>query len=261
MPFLVRRGTDSQRLTITPAEGEILYTTDTKNVFVGDGTTLGGNQITGTFAGGTLSSDLSLSTHSITNNNNLTINGATGSISAATVTANIQNSKLSIVDNTITVTDNTVPLRIVNENPFAVQTFSTTDGTIPGTAKLTINAHKGTYNSPQDTVANDWLHTLEFLAYNGGNYQSASAIVTSWGSDADFSSSSPRSVFNVITGNNSSYNILTFDGYGVLTAPVFKAASYATSALPPSPEEGWIVYDSTSHEFKGWNGTTWAVLG
>lgn len=87
MPFLVRRGTDNQRLTVTPAQGEIIYTTDTKNLFVGDGTTLGGNLITGTFAGGTLSSNLNTSTFLITNSTNLTINGGNGAVTGTSITA------------------------------------------------------------------------------------------------------------------------------------------------------------------------------
>jgi hypothetical protein len=87
MPFLVRRGTNNQRLTVTPAQGEIIYTTDTKNLFVGDGTTLGGNLITGTFAGGTLSSNLNTSTFLITNSTNLTINGGNGAVTGTSITA------------------------------------------------------------------------------------------------------------------------------------------------------------------------------
>lgn len=37
-----RRGTDAQRLAMTPAIGEPLWTTDTKKLYVGDGTTVGG---------------------------------------------------------------------------------------------------------------------------------------------------------------------------------------------------------------------------
>ena len=47
MAFQFRRGTDAQRLTITPAEGEPLYATDTHALYVGDGTTMGGIQISG----------------------------------------------------------------------------------------------------------------------------------------------------------------------------------------------------------------------
>jgi hypothetical protein len=42
MAFKIRRGTDAQRLLITPAQGELIYTTDTKQLYVGDGSTAGG---------------------------------------------------------------------------------------------------------------------------------------------------------------------------------------------------------------------------
>lgn len=48
MPLQFRRGTDSDRLTITPVVGEPVFTTDTKKIFVGDGTTVGGIEVTGT---------------------------------------------------------------------------------------------------------------------------------------------------------------------------------------------------------------------
>ncbi len=48
MALRLRRGTDAQRLTLdgvsipVPAEGELIYTTDTKKLYVGDGATVGG---------------------------------------------------------------------------------------------------------------------------------------------------------------------------------------------------------------------------
>lgn len=41
--FKLRRGTDDQRKTIIVEEGELIYTTDTKRVYVGDGRAIGGN--------------------------------------------------------------------------------------------------------------------------------------------------------------------------------------------------------------------------
>ena len=38
----IRRGVEAQRALITPDVGELLYTTDNKEVYVGDGTTAGG---------------------------------------------------------------------------------------------------------------------------------------------------------------------------------------------------------------------------
>ena len=47
MALRLRRGTNAQRALITPAEGELIYVTDTNEIYVGDGTTVGGIRITG----------------------------------------------------------------------------------------------------------------------------------------------------------------------------------------------------------------------
>lgn len=46
MALQIRRGTNAERLTITPLQGELIYTTDTKTVYIGDGITLGGIPVT-----------------------------------------------------------------------------------------------------------------------------------------------------------------------------------------------------------------------
>ena len=46
MALQLRRGTDDERLAVTFADGELVYTTDTKKLYVGDGATAGGNSIT-----------------------------------------------------------------------------------------------------------------------------------------------------------------------------------------------------------------------
>jgi hypothetical protein len=51
MSLRIRRGTDAQRQTITLDQGEIAFTTDTKKIYVGDGVTLGGNNILATSGG------------------------------------------------------------------------------------------------------------------------------------------------------------------------------------------------------------------
>lgn len=45
MALQIRRGLESQRAAVTPAAGELLYTTDNKLVYVGDGTLAGGKQL------------------------------------------------------------------------------------------------------------------------------------------------------------------------------------------------------------------------
>jgi hypothetical protein len=50
MAIKIRRGTDTDRIAVIFEEGEVIYTTDTKSFFIGDGVTAGGNQIGGTTA-------------------------------------------------------------------------------------------------------------------------------------------------------------------------------------------------------------------
>lgn len=51
MALQLRRRTNAQRLGTIPLQAELVYTTDTKNLYVGDGITAGGNVVTGnTFA-------------------------------------------------------------------------------------------------------------------------------------------------------------------------------------------------------------------
>jgi hypothetical protein len=42
MALRLRRGSDAERLLVTPLQGELIYATDTKKIYVGDGATLGG---------------------------------------------------------------------------------------------------------------------------------------------------------------------------------------------------------------------------
>ena len=59
MALRLRRGTDAERSLITPLEGELIYTTDTKKLYVGDGITVGGIAVDTTNEGGGGLADLS----------------------------------------------------------------------------------------------------------------------------------------------------------------------------------------------------------
>ena len=81
MALRLRRGTDAQRQLVTPLDGELVYTTDTKKLYVGDGTTAGGNAVD--TAGTNLGSNLDLSGFNITGTGNVQVDGnitATGNL-------------------------------------------------------------------------------------------------------------------------------------------------------------------------------------
>ena len=88
MALRLRRGTNAERTAITPEAGELVYTTDTKKVYVGDGTTTGGNIVSGQndIVDDTtpqLGGDLDLNGNNITGTGNINITGtitATGNI-------------------------------------------------------------------------------------------------------------------------------------------------------------------------------------
>lgn len=58
MALRLRRGTNAERQLITPAAGELIYTTDTKSLYVGDGTTAGGVVVQGSGGGASALNDL-----------------------------------------------------------------------------------------------------------------------------------------------------------------------------------------------------------
>ena len=92
MSLKLRRGTDLERQSFIPDVGELIYTTDLKQLWAGDGTTQGGNRVSyAGSVGGAMGSDLLLSTHSITGTGNIDITGtitSTGNIvSGGNITA------------------------------------------------------------------------------------------------------------------------------------------------------------------------------
>lgn len=81
MALRLRRGTNAQRQLITPLEGELIYTTDTKRLYVGDGTTAGGLAVD--TAGQFLGSNLDLNNFDLIGTGNVNIAGnitATGNL-------------------------------------------------------------------------------------------------------------------------------------------------------------------------------------
>ena len=98
MALQVRRGTNAERLGITPLAGELVYTTDTKQLYVGDGATTGGNTSIGNTIDSLLADTtpqlggpLDLNGNNITGTGNINIDGtitATGNLGSLTVQFN-----------------------------------------------------------------------------------------------------------------------------------------------------------------------------
>ena len=110
MALQIRRGTDAQRQGNTPLAGELIFTTDTKKLFVGDGSTVGGVQVDTTLSSQYLSVPSNI-TPDASNTRDLgtpsaawrTVhtNGivATGEIEAASFTGNVVSNSSTVVVN------------------------------------------------------------------------------------------------------------------------------------------------------------------
>jgi hypothetical protein len=78
MALRLRRGTNAERLLITPVEGELIYTTDTKLLYAGDGTTAGGTLVAAGAGGSTTLNELTdTDLTGATNNDVLKFNAGT----------------------------------------------------------------------------------------------------------------------------------------------------------------------------------------
>jgi hypothetical protein len=86
MALRLRRGTEADRPLITPQQGEIIYVTDTKKIYVGDGATIGGVLVGPTLleeSNPQLGGNLNLNGRNIVGTGNINITGnitATGNI-------------------------------------------------------------------------------------------------------------------------------------------------------------------------------------
>lgn len=310
MALRLRRGTDAERAAITFEEGELVYATDTKQVYVGDGSTLGGvNLITNLGQSGDLleditpqlGGDLDLNEFDVIGTGNIDITGAiaaddivgdlTGSVFADDgVTALVDG-----VTGTITATGGIVLSGVIEADNAQTLDFASnfvgdtlsisgvTSGTFGTESSITLDAAKGTLDTPQDTVANDIIGAVKVRGYNNGNYVLGSLQQTFWDASADFGETYPKSGWRLAANAGdgkgtllredgitpSGFNHMTLRGDGVLEGPIFKmnvvADATARDALITAPEAGMTVFvtdgdGAGNPKFQGYDGSAWIDL-
>lgn len=182
MALRLRRGTDAERLLVTPLEGELVYTTDTKKIFVGDGTTIGGTLVAGlnsVLADTTpqLGGNLDLNSKNITGIGNITIDG--------TVTAPQFEGNILADDSTLIFNSATQSLKITNleisgdldltESTNKLDVFSNHSST---SSNIILHRSKGTKASPTALVDNDNIFGIKFVGHDGASYAGGASIIS-----------------------------------------------------------------------------------
>lgn len=244
----------------------------------GNITAPGSLEVTGTVtATGGLGANLGLNGKSITGVGGIDITGdinIVGDFSTDGLTINLNEITSSVPspggddvfsNNAVSLGNSTIPntLWIKSDRNFAVL-----NGVTNGTQNtgFVSRISRGTLAVPTKINPFDPVAYIEGQGHNGTKFVSLGGFGMfadqTWnGTPSGLTGGIPGSFGAVVLTSSGSQQFLEFNSKGVLNVPILKAASYATGALPTSPEEGWMVFDSTTKQFKGWNGTDWIVLG
>ena len=254
MSLRIRRGTDAQRATTPLDMGELVYTTDTKQLYVGNGIDAGGSPIirlgtglawadpacTTIIATGaalqvsadatpSLGGNLTLSGYNITGTGNINI---TGSVSASVAV------KSSLYQGTTEASN--IVLQSTSNSAVNVVTITDGGGNNP---TVNLNTSRGTIASPTTNIAGDILGGYQVKGYGSGGYTIAVAMLARWSTGTvNFTSAYPASQLLLAVGaNSSSPTLATFDGLtGVFTAPALATTVYsaAGTAIPSAVTMG-----------------------
>jgi hypothetical protein len=171
MPLLLRRGLEADRLSFTPAEGELIYVTDTKLVYIGDGVTAGGNLLAG---GGepppppppTPTYQLSRSVSQVNEGDTFTITLTTTNVANGT---NVPYTITGVASEDIDDASLTGSFSIVN-NTDTITVITTADSSTEGPETFTITLNSITPTNAISVTINDTSLTRTYQL--GSNIQS-----------------------------------------------------------------------------------------
>jgi hypothetical protein len=120
---------------------------------------------------------------------------------------------------------------------------------------------RGTLSNPSPVDSADLIYRVSVQGFAGNTFQTTATMSVQVEPDATVASDYIPSQWVLQTFNKEHKNQdLKFNSSGVLTAPVFQAASYASDSYPNNPEAGWIIFDSTVKRFYGYNGLEWVAF-
>jgi hypothetical protein len=251
MSLRLRRGTDSTRTSITPVQGEPIYTTDTKKLYIGDGTTAGGIEI-----GGGASVSASGNNRVITSDGtatglngelNLTFDGSTlivvGNVTATSFTGSLQGTAT-----TASYVLNSVSSSFATTSNTASYILNSVSSSFASTASYVLNAVSSSFATNSST-ASYVLNSISSSLSDNSNLLGGLGI--------DSFAKTGSNTFNanqVISGSLTITQNLTVFGSSSLTYVTASQLAVSTSFIsvnvfePAQRFGGLIVYDSGSSQ-------------
>jgi hypothetical protein len=265
MSLRIRRGTDVQRAETPLDMGELVYTTDTRQLYVGNGIDDGGVPIirlgtglawadaecTTIIATGaalqvsadatpSLGGNLTLSGYNITGTGNIDI---TGNIYASTyIRSPTYQGPLQTSD---------IVLRSSSASPVNIVTVTDGSTNVPF---MTLKAARGTLTVPVNNNAGDLIGGFQIKGYGNNLFKFAAGVVAQWSASATLTNGVPGANLLLVAGNNNNgQTIASLNGItAVFNAPILSTSVYsvAGTALPSASAVGKgaraFVSDATS---------------
>jgi len=267
MSLRLRRGTDAERQAVTFLEGELVYTTDTKKLFVGDGTTAGGVSVDSAL--GSINSLSDVDTAGIAVGQVLQWNGSNfipGYADRESVFGQDSTLLVDAINSSINL-DGTVKGDIIPDTNIAYDLGSTSNrfrdlylsGTTIDLGGTTISTTGGKVNFSVPVQAEFELNqNMDLKNYYITSTDASPNISVRPGTNADFNVATVAGVklFEVDLDTNT---------YGtpagektVLQLPVFSSNDYTAHGLDEAI--GQLVFDNPSKTLKVYNGTDWVTV-
>ena len=265
MALQIRRGTDAQRQLLTgasaPKAGELIFTTDTKKLFVGDGSTAGGIQVDTTLSAQYLSVPSNI-TPDATNTRDLGtttaawrtgyFNGivATGEIEAASFTGNIvsNNSTVVVNANAGTVTANLTGAVVGNVTG---NTAGTHTGPVTGDVKGSLFGSDSSLRIDGDS---DYI-TNGVLAFDGSVVQLQSGDKVTFGTTTSANGVGIK-INSTDHANNMAIEVYSDSSNNTTLNSMEAFASRGTIVTPSvvNPDDGIF-----GHNFYGYDGSAYKL--
>lgn len=142
---------------------------------------------------------------------------------------------------------------------FTVSSLTDSFSNLSDFPQLSFAGQRGTFGTPLTIQNGDVLGALFFGGHNGTDVSTAAALIT-YADDTTFNTGFDNKIViggagNIISGNDKVIEYSSSTGTTKIHS--VRLASVATGAEPATPEEGTMVFDTTTKKFKGWDGTAW----
>lgn len=271
MLLRLNRITDDLRLQHVLLQDEMVYTTDTNRLFIGDGETLGGQDVATMLIDGVeaiVDSHIARGVTAIRNSNydNLKtdisissqeMNKEVNNVKQL-VQQDIQNLK-TLINDSISSIQKTVSQHILSSaSPEIKDSFENNYNNNPD---FRLTCYKGTLDNPINTEPGDQLFGISFNVLHNGSYINSANIQSHWAPTADLSNGpGDSSLVFTVHKNSDQLQQFSFDHTGTLSAPAIKTGQYTTERRDAlTPDAGTIIYNTSINKFQGYqntNGTT-----